>query len=385
MVALCALVQTAPALTTNTQGFIAYTSFNGDSYTLKPWLGRNIVLLTPSGVAYQTNVMVRIIAALDKAYDFYESATGRRPQGSYPTTFLGRDTISVVNSTCGAGCTLVGFTGTEILSQYFQILYNSVASANQYDQVLFYEFGRSFWFYSPQLQYSPPDIDPVVTGYAVYMRFVSMAAIGVAGAPFNGNTFSSFAAAVTNLMDTYVRTPGLNWSNTFRISTAPPNSFGLGGTDFIASLLMHIGRDFGGPRFGLEFWKQAEFRPAARTTIEAADNLVLTACAATGVNLTGIFATKWKWPVTASAFQEAQTRWGPPVAFQPRLVSAAAANRSLRLSWQSQANSLYQPQESPDFQNWFDVGDPVQGNGSVLGLPIIPENYPQRLFRLQVQ
>jgi hypothetical protein len=364
---------------------VVYTSFNGGTYTLKPWLGRNIVLLTPGGAAYQTNIMVRIIAGLDKAYDFYESATGRRPQGSYATTFLDRDTISVVNSTCGAGCSLVGSTGTEILNQYFQILYTAVASANQYDQVLFYELGRSFWFYSPQLQYSAPDIDPVVTGYAVYMRFVSMAAIGVAGAPFNGNSFSSFAGAVTNLMDSYVRSPGLNWSNTFRIGVAPPNSFGLGGTDLIASLLMHIGRDFGGPRFALEFWKQAEFRPVARTSIEAADNFVLTACAATGVNLTRIFATKWKWPVTGSAFQEAQMRWGPPVAFQPRLVPAAFPDRRIRLSWQSQVNSLYQPQESLDVQNWFDVGDPVQGNGSVIGLPIIPGSYPQRLFRLEVQ
>src|SRR5437899_5242215 len=184
--------------------------------------------------------MVKIITALDKAYDFYESATAQRPPGSDPTTFMGRDTIAVVNSTCGAGCSQVGLTGMEILNQYFQILYNAVASANQYDQVLFYEFGRNFWFYSPQLQYAPPDIDPVVTGYAVYMRFVSMNAAGVAGAPFNGNSFTSFETAVTNLMDTYVRTSSLNWSNTFRTGTAPPNSFGLGGTDLIASLLMHI-------------------------------------------------------------------------------------------------------------------------------------------------
>lgn len=380
---VCAFTHDALALTTNSAGLVAYTSFNGDTYILKPWLGRNIVVLTPTNLSYQTNIMLRIVPTLDQAYDFYESATGHGPPASSSTTFLGRDTISVVSSTCGAGCSQVGFTGMEILNQYFQILYNSVASADQYDQVLFYEFGRNFWFYTPQLAYSPPDTDPVVTGYAVYMRFLSMAAVRVAGAPFNGNSFTSFAMAVTNLMDTYVRTPSLNWSNTFRTSSAPPNSFGLGGTDLIASLLMHLGRDFGGPRFGLEFWKQAEFRPAAHTTLEAADNFVLTACAATGANLTHVFATVWKWPVSSAAFQEAQVRWGNPVTFRPRLVSSNNANNTVRLSWQSQINSLYQPQESPDFQIWFNVGDPLQGNGSVLAVPNAITLYPERFFRLE--
>jgi hypothetical protein len=32
---------------------------------------------------------------------------------------------------------------------------------NQHDQVLFYEFGRNFRFYSSQLQYQSPDSDPL--------------------------------------------------------------------------------------------------------------------------------------------------------------------------------------------------------------------------------
>jgi hypothetical protein len=375
----------ALGVTTNAQGMVVYTAFNGGRYTLKPWMGRNIVLLTPTNAVYQTNIVARIITALDKAYDFYESATSRRPQNYDPTTFLGRDTIAVVNSTCGAGCTEVGYTGTEILNTYFQILYTAVLSANQYDQVLFYEFGRSFWFYSRQLSYQAPDTDPVVTGYAVYMRFLSMHAAGVAGAPFNGKSFSSFESAVTSLMDTYVHTPSLNWSNTFRTSTAPPNSLNLGGTDLIASLLMHIGRDFGGSRFGLDFWKQAELRPTALSTIDAANNFVLAACAATGANLTGVFATTWKWPVSAAAFQEAQGRWGAPVHFQPRISTQVVASNLLRLGWQSQPNSFYQPQESSDLRTWFNVGEPLQGNGSVEYLLNSSLLYSQRFLRLQVQ
>src|SRR5215813_6245242 len=198
-------------LTTNSVGLVSYTAFDGTSYTLKPWFGQNIAVLTPTTSSYQPNVMAEVISALDQAYAYYGRVTGRQPTSFDSTLLEGRDTIAVVNSTCGAGCSYVGFTGTEILNQYFQILYNGVATANQYDQVLFYEFGRNFWFYGSQLDYQSPDIDPVATGFAVYMRFMSMSAIGVLGGPYNGTPFPAFASAVTNLIDAYVSSPTLNW------------------------------------------------------------------------------------------------------------------------------------------------------------------------------
>jgi len=326
--------------------------------------------------------------ALDRAYDFYESATAHKPPALDFTFLAGRDTIAVVNSTCGAGCSEVGGTGMEILAQFFQILYNGVATQNQYDQVLFYEFGRNFWFYTRQLAYQGVDQDPNVTGFAVYMRFMAMDAAGVVGGPFNGSTpFPLFRAAVTNLMDIYVQTASLNWSNTFRQNMAPPGSgvggSDLGGSDLVASLLFRIGRDFGNEHFPLDFWKQVEFRPPAHSTREAADNFVLAASAAVGANLAQVFATTWKWPVSAAAAQEASARWGSPVSFQTRYLLQSAGNQVLRLSWLSQFNSLYQPQESPDLQTWFNVGDPLTGSGSVLSVTVSNSLYPQRYFRLQ--
>jgi hypothetical protein len=372
------------ALTTNSLGLVQYTAFNGTAYTLKPWFGQNVALLTPDGSVYETNVMEKILAALDLAYGYYRAATGHLPTLYGATTLEGRDTIAVVNSTCGAGCSYVGFTGTEILNQYFQILYQGVATANEYDQVLFYEFGRNYWFYANQLDYQSPDVDPVATGFAVYMRFVSMNAIDVAGAPYNGTPFPNFAAAVTNLIDYYVLSSSLNWSNTFRISKAPPNSLGLGGTDLIASLLMRIGRDFGGTNFVSDFWHQAALRPSAQSTIEAADNFVLTASAATHANLTRVFSTHWKWPVSNAAVLEAQARWGSPVSFQPRCIVQTGSTNTLILSWESEADLSYQLQESDDLQAWSNVGEAVNGNGSMRSLIAPGSSSPQHFFRLQV-
>lgn len=120
-------------LPTNSVGLVSYTAFNGTSYTLQPWLGEKVAILTPVGGFYQSNVMARILSALDQAWTYYAKATGGQPAAYDPTFLQGHDTIAVVNDTCGAGCSYVGYTGTEILSQYFQTLYDGVASANQYE------------------------------------------------------------------------------------------------------------------------------------------------------------------------------------------------------------------------------------------------------------
>lgn len=327
--------------------------------------------------------MAKILAALDKAFAYYRFATGQAPTAYDPTTLEGRDTIAIVNATCGAGCSYVGFTGTEILNQYFQVLYSGVANANEYDQVLFYEFGRNYWFYGGQLDYHSPDVDPVATGFAVYMRFVTMNAIGVAGGPYNGVPFLGFATAVTNLMDAYVLSPSLNWSNTFRISQAPPNSLGLGGTDLIASLLMRIGRDFGGANFPSDFWHAAGLRSSAQTTLEAADNFVLTACAATHRNLTYVFANNWKWPVSSTALQAA-SRFGPPVRLRPRLLVQNPGTSSFTISWQTEPALSYQIQGSDDLNTWSNVMSPIVGNGSIQSVVAPGSAGPRHFFRVEL-
>src|SRR5438445_3058284 len=269
-IALCLLLTPfrGHSLTTNSTGLVQYTAFDNKAYVLQPWLARNVAFLTPANQVLDTNVMGSLLIALDAAWDYYRSVTPtNRSPGALPsTTLYGRDTIAVVNSTCGAGCSYVGYTGTEILPMYFNILYSEYVNSRQFDQVLFYEFGRNWWFYDGQLAYHAPDIDPIVTGYAVYMRFASMDAAGVAGGPFNGVSFLQFRTTVTNLMDSYIANPSLNWSNTFRIGQAPGNSLGLGGTDLFASLLMRIGRDFGNQSFNQKLWKQVATRTVAFST-----------------------------------------------------------------------------------------------------------------------
>ena len=379
------IAPTAYGLTTNSAGLVQYQSFQNQTYILKPWLGTNIAILTPTNAVFGANVMTQIVTALDKAYDLYRTATGRAPTFWDPTTLYGRDVISVVSATCGAGCGYLGFNGIEILPAYFNILYNGVATNNQYDQVLFYELGRNFWFYSGQLQYLSPDSDPVVTGYAVYMRFISMDAAGIVGGPFNGNSFTTFRTTVTNLMDSYVTNSSLNWSNTFRIDKAPSNPLGLGGADLVASLLMRIGRDFGGVGFPTNFWRQVGMRPTGTTTQTAVDNFILAASATVNQNLTGIFSSTWKFPVSSQAIGEALIIWGAPVVLRPAVSIVKSGNSTVLFQWQSQVNTSYQMQSSTNLQSWTDVGTPIAGDGTIRTVTNSTASFPTRLFRLKVQ
>src|ERR1700712_5017876 len=88
----------------------------------------------------------------------------------------------------------------------------SYALQTQYDQELFYEFGRNFWFYSNQLAYKTND--PSTTGYAIFMRFMAMDATAVSAAPFNSTPWTTFRTAYESLVDNYTANTSYTWANT---------------------------------------------------------------------------------------------------------------------------------------------------------------------------
>ena len=141
----------------------------------------------------------------------------------------------------------MGATGIELMPEYFRELYDGVAKHNEYDQALPYEFGRNFWFYSPQLAYKEgADAGSVVTGYAVFMRFPALDAAGVKLGPFRGRSGVEFRREVEGLVDRYVADRSLTWENTLRRGAAPPNPMDLNGTDLFASFCFRLCRDHGG-------------------------------------------------------------------------------------------------------------------------------------------
>jgi hypothetical protein len=255
--------------------------------------------------------MRKLVLALDRAFAYHAQTTGRTPTPYH--SLNGRDEIAEVSSTCGAGCGYLGYTGIEMQTYWFESFYRQIAESGRYDQVPFYELGRNFWFWSPQLQFHAPDQDPVVTGFAVWMRFRSMAAAHVKGAPFNGTTpFETFASQVAALAGQYEADPSLTFAETLAQDKSP----GLyGGTEFWASLMMQLAERHGGQSFVERFFRHAAELPAASSTTEAVSNWVTDATYAACVDLKPVFYERWGFPRpdgTVNARPAASTVPEPP-------------------------------------------------------------------------
>jgi hypothetical protein len=277
---------------------VSYTAQDGHKETLTPWQGQHVTVLVEPG-SRDPAVMGKLVGALDRAWNYYAATTGRTPH-SNRFTLHGRDEIAEVssmnppNSCGGAACTYIGQTGTETLTQYFESGYQQIAQHNLYDQPLFYELGRSFWFWGDQLAFKSPDSDPVVTGFAVLMRFQSMAAAGVNGAPFNSSTpFNTFKSQVAALAGQYEANPSLTFAQTLAQNKSPG---AYGGTDFWASLMMQLAARHGGQEFLNRFFRRASSQAAASQTRGAVANWQQAASYAACVNLSSVFYRRWGFP-----------------------------------------------------------------------------------------
>ncbi|MEZ5962981.1 MAG: hypothetical protein R3F56_03950 [Planctomycetota bacterium] len=283
-----------------------YVSFQGESLLRYAWQGRKVALATSSR-NLNPNTMRQVLRALDKAYAFYAEQTGREPASRRESMWNGRTLVAEVQKTCGAGCGYLGTRGIEIMPDYLRVLLQGVEEHRQFDQVLFYELGRNFWFLGDKLEYEELDARPgsVTTGFAVCMRFLAMDAAGVDGASFGERPFAEFRSEVEHLVDTYEADTKSTWATTLRADKGVENKMGLGGADLFASICLRLAREFGGPDYLGKLWAAAGKCPPARTTADAVDNFVVAASQAATRDLSPMFAEQWRWPVGPGGKQRA--------------------------------------------------------------------------------
>lgn len=264
----------------------SYISFSNDTYELTPWKGADIVVLTRAG-DLDVSTMNRIVDNLDDAWAVYEDLTDRSPTPIASTTLNGRSTIAEVpdGETCGAGCAFLGFTGIEITTTSWDLLYEGVINDDQYDQVVFYELGRNFWLYDEQLR----AIDAFVTGFAIANRFVSMSEIGVAGGPFGALPFDEFQRLATrDLLGAYLAAPDLDWRNTLAANSGVAGQRFDGVADLAGAMLHRVYEDHGYAGYR-SFWRAMNDLPPAATADEAMVNIIIAAYLGTGQDYRSLF------------------------------------------------------------------------------------------------
>ncbi len=296
------------ALASLTSAPVEYTTFEGAKLRLHAWRGKHVAFLTKEE-GLDAKLMAGLCGTFDKIHAFYRDATGRDPQKAKHLD--GLTTVAEVDQTCGAACGYLGATGIELTTGCFTDLYSGWQRDGVIDQALPYEFGRNFWFYSPQLAYQKPVSDrSVVTGYAVFMRLMALDAAGAKLGPFRDKSGAEFRQIMESLVDLYEADKSLTWENTLKTDAAPKNPLGLNGTDLFASFCLRLARDHGGREFVKRLWHAAGEMPKAATTQDAVDNFILAASRAAGKNLAPLFADRWRWPVSPAA-REAAAKVAP--------------------------------------------------------------------------
>lgn len=304
-------VTSAPALLRVGPFATSFTTQKGAVLNLYAWPGTKYAFL--SKTADISPVLMRqILAAADGAWNYYAAAVGK-----LPGIFINYNGLGTIANTgvggvdlCGDGCTYIGATGMEISDRITGLLLANVP--RQYDWVMFYETGRSFWLFHDQLEYKAPDNSSCeVTGFAVFMGIHSLLQLGLptdygTNIPNNPDPFKNEILSINS----YAADPSLNFQNTFQTSTfnSPYGDCPVLWTGLVQQLSLK----YGGETFIQALFKEVLKRPAATTTQDAVDNFVLAASAAAGKNLTYTFGTTWKWPISVPATQEASSKYGSP-------------------------------------------------------------------------
>jgi len=144
---------------------IHYKSYDGAELDLTPWTGAHVGLLTASDTLDPV-VVANLLAGLDAAYSVYATITGRVPNNYLLVN--GKLSIAEVPTTFGTNGGALGYlgaTGIELSEAVWQELYGEMRDHGAYDQAVFYELGRNFWFYGNQLNKVDPTSKQCLHGH----------------------------------------------------------------------------------------------------------------------------------------------------------------------------------------------------------------------------
>jgi len=232
--------------------------------------------------------------------------TGRIPdKKKFHVTELGKE-LSVIalipNGFCGFACGKLHGTGIETSeSNFYGSVYLPYEQDKKINQVLIYELGRNFWYFSDQLggdvEATPDTIDDIgfTTAYAIFMRWYILDKLNLSDDIIDAQL--SEHEEIRELFVAYLADSSLNWENTVLQGKSPVTDFNSDGnkqSDFLASLFYYL-HDQLGDQFVDNFWREIKTYPYTY----AGDNRTLeeyffkAASESVGRNLTEDFVT-WK-------------------------------------------------------------------------------------------
>jgi hypothetical protein len=288
----------------------------GLSTQMTPWLGEQVVFLTTSNTLDRA-VMARFVARLDAGWKLYADLTGAQPRPF--KQLAGKATIAAVprgELTCGLGCGYIGSTGIEVAGFYGNDYRLLTTRTNAFPHYYFYEMGRNFYTFGDRHAL-------FLTGYAVFMRYVCMDALGCddpdrATRRAIEEAEALYAKSDLDFLRAFTAVCGLGEKEP-RLKR--PDGRPLQPSDqpvLYASAMLKLWRDCGGnawlEKFYAELAKCPPFKGESReAALRQSLNWLVAASCAARQDLSGVFAGRWRLPLNrATRDALAQVRWRDP-------------------------------------------------------------------------
>jgi hypothetical protein len=258
---------------------VSYQTMANTSVQLRPFAGRNLVLLLDPVRRPDRAIIERILAVFDRAWNWYGEYFGRSP-AAYKS-HAGRTTVAEVPSPR----VVDGSAGIELASSTVDLLL-SEAVHDRYNQATFFIMGRNFWAYDPPLG----PIGAFKLGFCHLHRFYAIDGVGATGAPWDDHLdFDHYRhSIIIDMLNRYLADRMLTWQNTIAVNKAPDNPNGWGAAELAAGFFHRIRRDHGQDGYR-RFWRMMRDAPKAGTPKESASRFVQIAHAATGEDYRGLF------------------------------------------------------------------------------------------------
>ena len=283
---------------------------------LTPWVGRNIVFLT-TDANLDAGMITHFVACLDQGWDTYADLTGREPQ--LFKQWNGMPTVTAVPSgdlTCGAGCGYIGVSGVELALFYERDVPVMKKNPRSFPHYGFYELGRNFYTFGDRHSC-------FITGFAVFMRYACMDAVGCEDAEIQNRRHIEAAEAIYAKSEEQFLATFTNFSGPSEKENRLKDAKGkpIPVTDqpvMYATAMLKLRRDFGG-----DAWVKRFFTALARCpefpgkTKEAAEKQCLAwlVCASSAArqDMTPVFCDRWRMQIAPALREKMRAEpWSDP-------------------------------------------------------------------------
>jgi hypothetical protein len=265
------------------------------STRLFPWEGDKVVFLTTKD-DLDGEVMARFVGRLDAGWKRYADLVGKSPR---PFKLVaGKPSIAAVPDaelTCGYGCGHVGATGIEVGGFYASDYPLVRKQPDAFPHYYFYEMGRNYYVFGDRHSL-------FVTGYAVFLRYVCMDALGCddpddATRKVIEECEERYAASDLPFLKAFTTLDGLD-EKAPRLKDPGPSDQPV----LYAAAMLKLRQDHGGDawvkRFLAALHRCPEVKPETKEkALRQSLNWLVAASTAAKKDLTPVFAGRWRMPL----------------------------------------------------------------------------------------